>query len=68
MEVSKVVSAKAIASELAQAIRDLPVANTPSARAVRLEYSQKLSGASPEYVLDLARALLSEQGLRWLPA
>jgi 3-methyladenine DNA glycosylase AlkD len=66
VKVPKVIRAKEIASELTRAIRDLPVANAPSMRAVRREYSRKLSGASPEYILDLARALLREHRLRWV--
>ncbi len=42
----------------------LRVRNTPSERAVLRRHSRMLKGANPEFVLDVARALLKEH--RWL--
>lgn len=55
-----------IASEIDAEINALPVQNTPSVRAVRRRYSQRLKGADPEFVLALARALILHYGHRWV--
>lgn len=57
---------KLLASNIAADLQALPVRNTPSYRAVRRKYSQKLRQASPEFVLELARELLKTYGLRWM--
>ncbi len=56
-----------IGSKIDAEIRDLPVRNTPSVRAVRRKYSQKLKQAEPEFILDLARELFENYGYRWVP-
>jgi len=57
---------KALAAEIDAQIQALPVQNTPSVRAVRRRYSQQLKTASPEYVRDLAKELLTHFGHRWV--
>jgi len=52
---------RARASELGRRISSLPLADTPSARKVRREFSRILSPESPQAVLDFARVLLSRQ-------
>ena len=59
-------SVKKIASELDAEIRALPVQDTPSARAIRRKYSQRLKPSSPELLLGVARELLETYGQRWL--
>jgi 3-methyladenine DNA glycosylase AlkD len=49
------------ASELERRIASLPLANTPSVRRVRREFSRVLSPETPQVVLDFARLLLSRQ-------
>ncbi len=49
------------ASELECRIASLPLANTPSVRKVRREFSRILSPETPQSMLDLARLLLSRQ-------
>ncbi len=56
-----------VAAEIAAEIRALPVQSTPVERAVRRKYSQKLKGANPEFILDLARELLENYGYRGVP-
>ena len=51
-----------VASEIMAEIHALPVRNSPNVRVIRRKYSRQLRPASPEYVLDLARALLEEHG------
>ena len=55
-----------LASALDADIRTLPVQNTAGMRAVRRTYSRRLSGADPEFILDLARELIENHGHRWL--
>jgi 3-methyladenine DNA glycosylase AlkD len=55
---------KALASEINAQIQALPVQNTPSVREVRRRYSQQLKTASPEFVLDVSRELLTHYGYR----
>lgn len=59
-------STKTVASEIEAEVRALPEQNTPGVRAIRRKYSQKLKGASPEFILDLARALLENYDHRWV--
>jgi 3-methyladenine DNA glycosylase AlkD len=59
-------SAQALASSIDAEIEALPVQNTPGVRAVRREYSRRLQGADPGFVLALARALLENYGQRWV--
>jgi 3-methyladenine DNA glycosylase AlkD len=56
----------AVAAEIAAAIRALPVRNTPAVRAVRRRYSRVLADAPAAFVLDVARALRMQYGLRWV--
>ena len=58
--------AERLATEIDAAIRDLPVHNTPGERGVRRRYSRKLKGASPEFVLAVARELRTRYGHRSL--
>jgi 3-methyladenine DNA glycosylase AlkD len=55
-----------LAAKIDAELRAAPVANTPSLRAIRRRYSSTLKGASPEFVLDLARILLHDYGQRWI--
>ncbi len=55
-----------LASSIAADLQALPLRNTPNAREVRRRYSQRLQQASPEFVLELARKLLKDYGLRWM--
>jgi 3-methyladenine DNA glycosylase AlkD len=57
---------KDVASEIDAEIRALPVQNTPGARAVRRKYSGLLKGASPDFILGVARTLLRDYDHRWL--
>jgi len=57
---------KRLAAEMVTELRALPVRNTPSERAVRRKYSQKLKRAQPELILALARELLANYGERWI--
>jgi 3-methyladenine DNA glycosylase AlkD len=47
-----------IADELRGALASLPVRDTPSARAIRRQFSQRLRGAEPESVLSIAQELV----------
>lgn len=58
--------AQALANSIDAEIRALPVRNTPSVRAVRREYSRRLRGADPGFVLALARELLENHNQRWV--
>jgi 3-methyladenine DNA glycosylase AlkD len=58
--------AQRLAAEIAAELRALPVRNTPSERAVRRKYSQKLKQAQPELILALARELLTNYDERWV--
>lgn len=55
-----------LASEIDAEIRALPVRNAQTVRAIRWRYSRRLKGAGPEFVLDLARELLTRYGRRWV--
>lgn len=55
---------KEVASAIDAEIRALPVRNTPNERAIRRKYSRMLKEANPEFILDVARALLKDH--RWL--
>ena len=59
-------SSKEIASQIDAEIRALPERNTPSVRAVRRVYSRQLKQAEPEFVLDVAREILTTYGHRWV--
>lgn len=58
---------KAMAAEIDAHIQALPVQNTPNIRAIRRRYSQRLKTASPEFVLDLSKELITNYGYRELP-
>jgi hypothetical protein len=60
-------NAQEVASEIDAEIRALPVRNTPNERAIRVKYSRVLKQASPEFILDVARELLTNYGYRELP-
>ena len=60
------VDARQLARQLDAEIQALPVRNTPNVRAVRRGLSRQLRGASPAFVLDLARALISSGRHRWV--
>jgi 3-methyladenine DNA glycosylase AlkD len=66
-QLSDLEDAKRVASEIDAEIRALPVRNAPNARAIRREYSRKLRGVDPVFVLNVARELLESYGHRWLP-
>jgi len=55
-----------VASAMDAEIRALPALNTPNVRAIRRHYSHELKPAAPEFVLNLARALLGVYGHRWV--
>jgi 3-methyladenine DNA glycosylase AlkD len=55
-----------MAAEIDAHIQALPKQNTANVRAVRRRYSQRLQTASPEFVLELARELLTHDGYRWV--
>jgi 3-methyladenine DNA glycosylase AlkD len=57
---------KAVAAEIDAQIQALPKPNTPNVRVIRRRYSQQLKTASPEFVLDLARELLTHDAYRWV--
>jgi 3-methyladenine DNA glycosylase AlkD len=54
----------ALAAGIDAEIRALPVRNTPNVRAVRRRYSHQLRDASPAFMLDLVRELVSTCGYR----
>jgi 3-methyladenine DNA glycosylase AlkD len=56
---------KRMAAELAAETRAAPRHNTPTERAICHKYAHRLKGASPEFVLDLARELLEGYDMRW---
>jgi 3-methyladenine DNA glycosylase AlkD len=58
---------KEVAAEIDAEVRALPVRNTPNERAIRVKYSRMLKQASPEFMLDVARELLTNYGYRGLP-
>jgi 3-methyladenine DNA glycosylase AlkD len=55
-----------LASEMDTEIRHLPSQSTTDIRSIRRAYSQEITSASPEYVLEFARQLLFEHGQRWI--
>lgn len=57
---------KMVALEIEAEICALAVRNTPNERAVRRKFSQLLKQANPEFILDVARMLLTYDGYRWL--
>ena len=57
---------KEVAAEIDAEIRALPVRNTPNERDVCRQYSRMLKQASPEFILDVTRALLKNHGYRGL--
>lgn len=59
--------AEEVAAEIDAEIRALPVRNTPNVRAIRREYSQKLSQADAVFVLEVARELVCHFGYRGVP-
>lgn len=58
-------SAEEVAAMIRAEVRALPVQNTPSVRVVRRRCSALLASESPEFVLDVARDLLT-LGERWV--
>jgi 3-methyladenine DNA glycosylase AlkD len=58
---------KEVAAEIDAEVRALPVRNTPNERAMRVKYSRMLKQASSEFMLDVARELLTNYGYRGLP-
>jgi 3-methyladenine DNA glycosylase AlkD len=56
-----------VAAEIHRRVQSLPVKNTPNVRCVRREFSRLLRGESGRLVLDVATALRSEYGYRWIP-
>jgi 3-methyladenine DNA glycosylase AlkD len=64
-QLSDLSEAKKIATEMAAELRSLPIVNTLTQRAVCRKYSQKISQAAPEFVIQLAKELLEGYGLRW---
>jgi 3-methyladenine DNA glycosylase AlkD len=58
---------RVIAARIDAEIRALPVQNTPSVRALRRQYSQKLSEADAAFILELARELVEGYGYRSVP-
>jgi 3-methyladenine DNA glycosylase AlkD len=63
---SAAANAAAVAAAMAAEIRALPLRNTPNVRAIRRAYSLKLRGEEPEFVLAVARELLTAHGQRWV--
>lgn len=58
--------AQQVASSIDADIRRLDVRNTPNVRAIRRDYSRRLEGSDPAFVLAVARALLEDYGHRWV--
>ena len=59
-------NAENIAAQINTAIRDLPMPNTASMRAIRRQYSRKLRQAEPTFILTLAKELIETYNHRWL--
>ena len=57
---------RALAEEIAAAIRALPVQNTPALREARRAYSKQIKPWEAEQVVQLAEALLLLPGMRWI--
>jgi 3-methyladenine DNA glycosylase AlkD len=57
---------KAVAAQMVEEIRALPVRNTPHVRGIRRRYSRELRSAPAGFVLDVGRELLAAYGQRWL--
>ena len=53
-----------VAAQMDRELGALPVRNTPNERAVRRRYSRLLKEADPEFVLEVAAALLNDYGYR----
>jgi 3-methyladenine DNA glycosylase AlkD len=62
----KMNSARETASQIDVEIRALPERNTPTVRAIRRSFSRQLKLAEPEFVLNVARELLTTHGHRWV--
>jgi 3-methyladenine DNA glycosylase AlkD len=58
--------AKSIAAAIDAELCALPVRNTPSERAIRRKYSQRLKPAGAELILALARELFQTYNHRWI--
>jgi hypothetical protein len=54
-----------LASAIGAGIQALPVQDTPSARAVRRQYSRMLKGAGPAFILRLARRMCEGGRHHW---
>lgn len=57
---------RALAEEIAAAMRALPVQNTPALREARRAYSKQIKPWEAEQVVQLAEALLLLPGMRWI--
>jgi 3-methyladenine DNA glycosylase AlkD len=55
-----------IISELNAEIKALEVKNTAAVRGVRREFSERLNGRKPAFMVALAEELLTVPGLRWV--
>lgn len=62
---SAVNEATETADAIAREVAALPVRNTPSVRAVRRAWSQRLANREPALIRAVADTLLDEHGLRW---
>jgi 3-methyladenine DNA glycosylase AlkD len=58
---------KALAAEIDAGLRRLPVLDTPHARLLRRQYSQRLKEAEPGLVLETAGELIFTYGYRFIP-
>ena len=67
MDNSMNLSVKEIAAKIEAELRALPVRNIPNEREIRRKYSRMLMTASPEFVLDLGKALIEIYGYRVFP-
>lgn len=54
------------ATEIASSINALPQRNTPNVRALRRNFSKRLAGADPDFILALAHELIDRHELRWV--
>jgi 3-methyladenine DNA glycosylase AlkD len=57
-------SAKELAAQFKDEVKNLPLQNTPNVRNIRRKYSAALKEAVPDYVLDLVHALIFKYGYR----
>ena len=60
------IDVRAMAAEMVDDIRALPVRNSATTRQVRRQYSQRLKNAPAEQMVELAHTLRREHGQRWL--